>query len=110
MTSQKLEWWHQAQAAYEKGDTHQLEVILSLCEITEKGTTAHTSLSILQRITRQLKSSFNQLKRELAKHRRDPAWNFSQRKDLDQLALRIRGSLLEEASALKAELHQIEQQ
>jgi hypothetical protein len=110
MTSQKLEWWHQAQAAYEKSDIHQLEVILSLCEIEEKGTTAHTSLSILQQITRQLKSSFNQLKRELAKHRRDPAWNFSKRKDLDQLAIRIRGSLLEESSALKAELHQIEQQ
>ena len=110
MTSQKLEWWHQAQAAYEKSDIHQLEVILSLCEIEEKGTTAHTSLSILQRITRQLKSSFNQLKRELAKYRRDPAWNFSQRKDLDELALEIRGSLLAESSALKAELHQIEQQ
>ena len=110
MTSQKLEWWHQAQAAYEKNDIHQLEVILSLCEIEEKGTTAHTSLSILQRITRQLKSSVNQLKRELAKHRRNPAWNFSQRKDLDELALRIRGSLREESSALKAELQQIEQQ
>jgi len=110
MTSQKLEWWHQAQAAYEKGDIHQLEVILSLCEIEEKGTTAHTSLSILQRITRQLKNSFKQLKRELAKHRRDPAWNFSQRKDLDQLALQIRGSLRDESSALRAELQQIEQQ
>ncbi len=108
MTSQKLEWWHQAQAAYQKRDIQQLEVILSLCEIEEKGTIAHTSLSILQRITRQLKNSFNQLKRALAKYRKDPAWNFSQRKDLGQLALQIRSSLQEDLSALRTELQEIE--
>ena len=43
MTVQKTEWWHQAQAAYEAGDVEQLEVILTLCEIGESGTTAHTS-------------------------------------------------------------------
>jgi hypothetical protein len=51
MTAQKTEWWHQAQAAYEAGDAEQLEVILTLCEIGESGTTAHTSASLLQRIT-----------------------------------------------------------
>lgn len=50
MTAQKTEWWHQAQAAYEAGDAEQLEVILTLCEIGESGTTAHTSASLLQRI------------------------------------------------------------
>ena len=63
MTAQKTEWWHQAQAAYEAGDAEQLEVILTLCQIGDSGTTAHTSASLLQRITAQLKSSLREIKR-----------------------------------------------
>ena len=77
MTAQKTEWWHQAQAAYEAGDAEQLEVILTLCEIGDTGTTAHTSASLLQRITAQLKNSLREIKRQLAELRREPAWNFS---------------------------------
>jgi hypothetical protein len=55
MTAQKTEWWHQAQAAYEAGDVKQMEVILTLCEIGDSGTTAHTSASLWQRITAHLK-------------------------------------------------------
>jgi hypothetical protein len=83
MTAQKTEWWHQAQAAYEASDVEQLEVILTLCEIGEKGTTAHTSASLLQRITAQLKKSLRETKRQIAGQRRDPAWNFSQHADHD---------------------------
>ena len=62
MTAQKSEWWHQAQAAYEAGDLEQLEVILTLCEIGDSGTTAHTSASLLQRITAKLKSSLREIR------------------------------------------------
>jgi hypothetical protein len=93
MTPQKTEWWHQAQAAYEAGDVEQLEVILTLCEIGDSGTTAHTSASLLQRITAQLKHSIQEIKRQLAGLRRDPAWNFSRRADHDVLALQMRRGL-----------------
>jgi hypothetical protein len=93
MTAQKAEWWHQAQAAYEAGDVEQLEVILTLCEIDDSGTTAHTSASLLQRITAQLKNSLREIKRQLAGQRRDPAWNFSRRADHDALAITTRRSL-----------------
>lgn len=94
MTAQKTEWWHQAQAAYEAGDVEQLEVILTLCEIGDSGTTAHTSASLLQRITAQLKNSVRQIKRQLAELRSDPAWNFSRRADHDALAVQTRRSLM----------------
>ncbi len=93
MTAQKTEWWHQAQAAYEAGDVEQLEVILTLCEIDDSGTIAHTSASLLQRITAQLKNSVRQIKRQLAELRHDPAWNFSRRADHDALAIQMRRSL-----------------
>src|SRR5581483_10349708 len=65
MTAQKLEWWHQTQTAYEAGDAEQLEVILTLCEIDDSGSTAHTSASLLQRITARLKHSLREIKRQL---------------------------------------------
>ena len=93
MTAQKTEWWHQAQAAYQAGDPEQLEVILTLCEIADSGTTAHTSASLLQRITARLKSSLRQIKRQLGQRRSDPAWDFSRRADHDALAVRMRRTL-----------------
>jgi len=93
MTPQKTEWWHQAQAAYEAGDADQLEVILTLCEIGEGGTTAHTSASLLQRITAQLKNSLRAIKQQISQLRREPAWNFSKRADRTALAEKIRSDL-----------------
>lgn len=98
MTAQKTEWWHQAQSAHEAGDAEQLEVILTLCEIGESGTTAHTSASLLQRITTRLKSTLREIKRQITQRRRDPAWNFSGRKDrvamADQLGRELTGDLM----------------
>ena len=94
MTAQKSEWWHQAQAAYEAGDAEQLEVILTLCEIGDGGTTAHTSASLLQRITAKLKSSLREIKRQIAGQRNDPAWNFSHRCDHDVMAGQMRRKLM----------------
>ena len=101
MTAQKTEWWHQAQAAYEAGDAEQLEVILTLCEIGESGTTAHTSASLLQRITAQLKSSLREIKRQITHRRREPAWNFSGRTDHAAMADQVRRELTGELMAMR---------
>jgi hypothetical protein len=101
MTAQKTEWWHQAQAAYEAGDAEQLEVILTLCEIGESGTTAHTSASLLQRITAQLKSSLREIKRQLADRRRDLAWNFSRRSDHAAMADQMRRTMTEDLRRMR---------
>ena len=109
MTPQKTEWWHQAQAAYEAGDAEQLEVILTLCEIGDSGTTAHTSASLLQRITAQLKSSLRQINRQLADSRRQPAWNFSHRADLDLMAIRMRRDLMMELQEMRESWRQTQE-
>lgn len=101
MTAQKTEWWHQAQAAYEAGDAEQLEVILTLCEISENGTIAHTSASLLQRITAQLKSSLREIKRQITQRRREPAWNFSNRTDHALMADQVRRELMGELLAMR---------
>lgn len=108
MTKQKTEWWHQAQTAYEAGDVEQLEVILTLCEIGETGTTAQTSASLLQRITEQLRLSIGQIKRQLAEKRRDPAWNFSNRKDHDKVAEHLRRTFTADLNVLHYQQKQIQ--
>ena len=101
MTAQKTEWWHQAQAAYEAGDVEQLEVILTLCEIVEAGTTAHTSASVLQRITMQVKSSLREIQRQLRATRREPAWNFSERTDHTAIADKVGRDMAGELMAMR---------
>ncbi len=101
MTAQKTEWWHQAQAAYEAGDAEQLEVILTLCEIGEAGTTAHTSASLLQRITARVKSSLREIRRQLRATRREPAWNFSGRTDHAALADQVGRDLAAELTMMR---------
>lgn len=110
MTSQKLEWWHQAQEAYQKGDTEQLEVILSLCEIEERGTTAQTSVSLLARITRQIAGTLRAIKKQLGQCRHDPAWNFSQRTDRKHLGAQIQRHLEDELFQLQRALQSVESQ
>ena len=89
MTPQKLEWWHEVQEAYADNDAERLEVIRNLIEMSEGEPTAQTSVSMLKRIIARLKASLREVKREVTAHRRDPAWNFSQRPDRDGLAARI---------------------
>jgi hypothetical protein len=108
MTAQKTEWWHEAQIAYEAGDAEQLEVILTLCEIGESGTTANTSASLLQRITAQLKSSLREIKRQITQQRRKPAWDFSRRSDHETLAGQIRRELLDDLLRMRYQCGQIQ--
>ena len=110
MTAQKTEWWHQAQAAYEAGDGEQLEVILTLCEIDEAGTTEQTSASLLQRITAQMKMSLRECKRQISKLKRDPSWNFSGRTDLQEFALKMRYELTAELRGLRGRWKEIHDQ
>lgn len=107
---QKLEWWHQARAAYESNDVDQLEMILTLCDLAERGAAAETSVSLLKRVTAQLRSSLRSLKRQLVRCKGDPAWEFSRRSDLKRLASQMQEMLAGELSQLKSVLKTYETQ
>ena len=66
-----------------------------------KGGTAHTSASLLQRITAQLKSSLRKIKRQITERRREPAWNFSSRTDQAAMAEQLRRELTDELMAMR---------
>ena len=109
MPAQKAEWCHQALTAYEAGDVEQLEVLLTLCEIGDCGTTAHTNVSLLQRITAQLKNSPREIKRQLAWQRRDSAWNFSHRAGHAAAAVQVRSELMGDLERLRYQCRTIQE-
>jgi hypothetical protein len=109
ISPRKLEWWHQTQAAYENGDVEQLETILTLIEVEERGT-KETSLSLLAKLTAEFKRSLRALKRQLADFRKDIAWNFSQMTDLTELFRRTRAMLEEDRAKLRFLLGKYEAQ
>jgi hypothetical protein len=108
MTPQKREWWHEAQAAYEAGDVEQLEQILGLCELSDAGTTGKATLSMLQRLSAQLKQSLRHLRRQLAGFRQDPAWNFTKRTDINQLDAAMRRELNYDLRLMQDQLKSME--
>ena len=110
VSRKKLDWWHQAQDAYQKRDEEQLEVILTLCEIEETGTVEKTSLSVLQRITKQFKKTLRQLTRQIEQSRKETAWRFSLRKDVATLAASMKRQLMRELDVMREELRMLEQQ
>lgn len=91
-SQKEIEWWHQTQAAYQAGDIEQLELILTLANIEEKGA-KDASISILQQIIDQFKQGLKELKRELKQYRRDAAWNFSKLEDDGPILQRTREML-----------------
>jgi hypothetical protein len=108
-SQKEIEWWHQTQAAYQAGDVEQLELILTLADIEEKGA-KEASVSILQQITNQSKQALKELKRELKQYRRDAAWNFSKLEDDRPIRQRTREMLEMEKMKLSMLLEEFQSQ
>ena len=64
----------------------------------------------MQRITDQLKKTLRQIKTQVAKCRREPAWNFSAREDFTALAEELGEQLDDDLQVLKEDLHTVERQ
>lgn len=108
LSEHQREVWHQVQAAYEAGDEDQLEVILALQEVEGKGHTDSTSLSLLQKITSRFKAALKEVQAQLRKLRKDPAWKFSERKDLAPLRRRFKSSLEDDVFRVQCALEHFE--
>jgi len=79
MTEAVKSLWHEAQAAYRRKDTNALYNILARCEGGEAGLGAHSAVSLIQNLTRQLKHTLRTTKQEIRQVKRDPAWDYKTR-------------------------------
>ena len=85
-----------------------MEIILALCEIEDSGHTNTTSLSVLQRITRQLTKALRELKAQIGRLKKEPAWNFSKRTDLEALKTKLSIQMDSELGMIQDRLKNVE--
>src|SRR5688572_20216 len=108
-TAREIEWWHQTQDAYKTGNEEQLELILTLVEIEDKGSN-EASVSVLTQLTAEFKKSLRSLKRKLTQLKRDVAWNFSGLADFSALFERTKAQLVAERNHILWLLQKYERQ
>jgi hypothetical protein len=79
MTDARKALWHEAQEAYRRHDLNALHSILSRCDSGEAALGDHSPVSLIHRLTRQLKATAQSTKNEMRNRRRDVAWDYETR-------------------------------
>jgi hypothetical protein len=79
MSESRKSLWHEAQDAYRRHDVNALYSILARCDDGEAGLGEHSPVSLIQRLTRQLKRAVGTTRRDIGKLRRDMAWDYENR-------------------------------
>lgn len=103
--------WHEAQSAYERGDTERLETILAVGELARAGELpADSGLAGLLELTRQLEASAGRLEKQLRGLKKDVAWNFTGLASKDKLKSKVERLLSRDVAAARARWTMIERE
>ncbi len=103
--------WHEAQAAYERGDQERLESILTVSELELGGELPPGSgIGGVWEMTRQLEASIGQLERQVRGLKKNPAWNFSALASKKALEQKAWTQLRRDVSYAKKELAALEEE
>lgn len=79
MTDARKALWHEAQQAYRRHDLNALQSVLARCDGGEALLGDHSPISLIQRMTQQLKAAAQATKREMRSLRREVAWDYETR-------------------------------
>ncbi len=82
----------------------------SACARSRTATREKTSVGVLKRLIAQFKSTLRNIQHQITKCRRDPAWRFSKRKDVDDMEKEMRRQLNFDLGIIKQELLWVESQ
>lgn len=84
------ELWHDAQAAYKRGDLHALQKVLAHCEAGTASVGPTSAVSLIRRLIRDLRNQAQALRDELRDAKTDPAWSFTKHGHTPGFTSRIR--------------------
>ena len=88
------ELWHELQEAYRTRDLERMEAVAGRADLGANGTAAALSVGLLRRMIRDLHDALQGMRAQLARARKNPAWNFRRRaKELPKLEKKRRQSL-----------------
>ena len=93
MSEARKNLWHEAQAAYRRRDVNALYNVLARCDSGEAGLGEHTPVSLIRRLTAQLKQAIQSTRSEIRRMKTDPAWNYEERARDPNYVRRIRSDL-----------------
>lgn len=104
MTDAVKDLWHAAQDAYQQHDINALYGILARCEEGEAGLGKHSPVSLIRRLTQQLKNAIRSANRDLRTAKRDVAWDFQNRSREPRFVHQIRHQVDGETRMLERDL------
>lgn len=110
MSEARKSLWHEAQAAYRHHDLNALHSILARCEDGEAGLGDHSPISLIRRMTQQLKTATQSTRREIRTLKRDVAWDYETRVKNAPFVKGIRMDLENMVHTLQWNLNDIEQE
>jgi hypothetical protein len=110
MTEARKALWHEAQDAYRRHDVNALHSVLARCDTGEAGLGEHTPVSLIQRLTRQLKSAAQATKHEMRNRRRDVAWDYETRIRNPRFIQDVRSDLQGMVESLQWSLNEIDRE
>ena len=108
MSEVRKNLWHEAQEAYRRRDVAALYNVLARCDNGEAGLGPHSPVSLIRRLTAQLRQAIQSTQSEIRRMKTDPAWNYEQRTRDPHYTGRIRSDLQSAIRATECELRSIE--
>lgn len=117
MSEARAALWNEAQEAYRRHDLNALHNILARCDSGGTGIGDHTPVSLIRRMTAQLKEAARSMRREIRSVCRGPAWNYETRvadgrvvrgieREIQGVVTGLRGELAEISGWLTALRHE----
>ncbi|MCB1156470.1 MAG: hypothetical protein KDK45_03125, partial [Leptospiraceae bacterium] len=100
--SRKDQLWYDTIDAYEKKDIEKLDMVLALCDLYDKKKLDNgTSISDILNIAEKYKTDTKLLRSQIRRSKKDPAWDFTNRKDKVTLKRDINFSLRKQIHEMK---------
>ncbi|MEI6564256.1 MAG: hypothetical protein WCO42_08155 [bacterium] len=110
MTDVRKALWHEAQEAYRRHDLNALHSILARCDAGEAGLGDHSPVSLIRRLTQQLRTAAQTTRHEMRDMRRDVAWDYETRINNPNFVRSVKVDLEDMVSSLLWNLNEIERE
>ena len=108
MSDARKNLWHEAQEAYRRRDVSALYNILARCDNGEAGLGHHSPVSLIQRLTAQLKKACQTTRREVGQLKRDVAWDYRTRMQNPRFSRQVKMDIEEGIRRTQADLCELE--
>lgn len=110
MSEARRNLWHEAQEAYRRHDLNALHRIAARCSDGEAGLGDHSPVSLIHRLTRQLKAAAQSARHEVRDMQRNMAWDYETRIKSPRFVRQVESDLKDMVDSLQWTLDDLERE